>query len=114
MAMMRIVTAFLLLSAASAHLKVSSVFARNTTSVALQAELMALADECKCSFKGQCECYGATEFVNCISDACDSGKCDCGDHGFHFACEQMGAACQSIEMHCEKDRATCTGVTNPK
>eukprot|EP00747_Dinoflagellata_sp_TGD_P212507 gnl/TRDRNA2_/TRDRNA2_85590_c1_seq2.p1 gnl/TRDRNA2_/TRDRNA2_85590_c1~~gnl/TRDRNA2_/TRDRNA2_85590_c1_seq2.p1 ORF type:complete len:276 (-),score=93.50 gnl/TRDRNA2_/TRDRNA2_85590_c1_seq2:134-931(-) len=66
-----------------------------------------VADKCKCKFIGHCTCRQAMEFMDCISDACASGECDCHEMQFKHACQQMSDTCESVGLQCSKDKATC-------
>eukprot|EP00927_Polykrikos_kofoidii_P003774 TRINITY_DN1151_c0_g1_i3.p1 TRINITY_DN1151_c0_g1~~TRINITY_DN1151_c0_g1_i3.p1 ORF type:complete len:339 (-),score=50.41 TRINITY_DN1151_c0_g1_i3:138-1154(-) len=63
-------------------------------------------DSCSCEFRGICSCEAAIEFMDCITDKCNSGTCDCEATQFHHACESMAGTC-SMEMLCTEDKATC-------
>merc|ERR1719265_154996 len=66
------------------------------------------AQECKCSFKSVCTCEGSMDFMDCISDACESGACDCHAEQYNRACIDMAGACPSLNFECSQERAVCT------
>lgn len=74
----------------------------------LPSFLQKLSDECQCVFQGSCSCEAATEFMNCISNACQSGKCACGG-SYHFqqACQNMSDVCPGEGMQCTEEKSTC-------
>lgn len=89
------------------HEKASPV---NHTGIALPTMLANLGDQCKCVFKGSCTCEAAVEFMNCITNACSSGKCACtGDLYFVSACDSMSDVCPNVALQCTKNGATCMG-----
>eukprot|EP00747_Dinoflagellata_sp_TGD_P163188 gnl/TRDRNA2_/TRDRNA2_181602_c0_seq1.p3 gnl/TRDRNA2_/TRDRNA2_181602_c0~~gnl/TRDRNA2_/TRDRNA2_181602_c0_seq1.p3 ORF type:complete len:124 (-),score=36.60 gnl/TRDRNA2_/TRDRNA2_181602_c0_seq1:67-438(-) len=113
MAVLRVVVALAMLLGAAAHLKVSPIEARNTSAVVvLPAALEKLGMQCGCTFKGTCNCKGAIEFMDCISDMCASHRCDCKETTFQDGCKSMDNACQDISMECTKTKATC--VVSPE
>lgn len=78
-------------------------------SVALPAFLAHMASDCQCQFKSQCSCEATLGFMNCISDACSSGKCECMDNAhFMWACGNMSATCPNVGLQCTPDgKAFC-------
>jgi len=80
----------------------------NTTNFA--AVLATMANDCQCSFRGVCTCELELEFMNCIRDACASGKCACDGH-FMEACGQMSATCPQNNLQCSENKeVTCTSA----
>mmetsp|Transcript_16751 Transcript_16751/g.31087 ORF Transcript_16751/g.31087 Transcript_16751/m.31087 type:complete len:349 (-) Transcript_16751:181-1227(-) len=71
------------------------------------AGLAALAANCSCSFKGVCSCEEAMEFMKCIKDHCNSGKCMCEGHHFLDACQAMDTTCPKVGLVCSEEKATC-------
>eukprot|EP00747_Dinoflagellata_sp_TGD_P025786 gnl/TRDRNA2_/TRDRNA2_131488_c0_seq1.p1 gnl/TRDRNA2_/TRDRNA2_131488_c0~~gnl/TRDRNA2_/TRDRNA2_131488_c0_seq1.p1 ORF type:complete len:246 (+),score=74.43 gnl/TRDRNA2_/TRDRNA2_131488_c0_seq1:92-829(+) len=67
-----------------------------------------IGDKCKCKFIGHCTCRQAIQFMDCISDSCASGDCDCHAQQFQHSCFQMADTCNTLGMGCTEDRATCT------
>lgn len=85
----------------------STVDAPNST-VALPTFLMSLGNDCNCYFKGVCSCEASLEFMSCISDACTSGKCNCGgDNHYNWACGNMSATCPNVGLTCANGQASC-------
>mmetsp|Transcript_11979 Transcript_11979/g.18082 ORF Transcript_11979/g.18082 Transcript_11979/m.18082 type:complete len:337 (+) Transcript_11979:120-1130(+) len=66
-----------------------------------------LAHECSCHFQDICDCHQAMTFMNCVSEACSTGRCDCEDHEFLHACDRIGAFCNSLDISCSSGRAVC-------
>lgn len=78
--------------------------------------LATMASECKCVFDGVCTCENEMKFMNCVRDACASGKCTC--EGMHFldACSAMDSTCPEGGLQCSSDEASCLNgdvVTRP-
>jgi len=65
------------------------------------------AGKCQASFKGTCQCGGAVEFVNEVVSVCESDKCNCQEHHFEQACEQMATLCPGVGLNCTGGKATC-------
>eukprot|EP00747_Dinoflagellata_sp_TGD_P211247 gnl/TRDRNA2_/TRDRNA2_84451_c0_seq4.p1 gnl/TRDRNA2_/TRDRNA2_84451_c0~~gnl/TRDRNA2_/TRDRNA2_84451_c0_seq4.p1 ORF type:complete len:771 (+),score=215.04 gnl/TRDRNA2_/TRDRNA2_84451_c0_seq4:66-2378(+) len=85
------------------------VVAHNASDVVLPAALASLAKGCQCHFKGHCVCGAAQEFMQCISDHCASGMCDCGKNEYKKACLSFGDTCShSLTMDCSTTKFTCT------
>jgi len=80
---------------------------RMTTPVMPDSNASKNADICSCEFRGVCGCEAAIEFMDCVSAACNSGKCDCHETQFQHACTSIAGECSSLEMECESDRAAC-------
>jgi len=62
---------------------------------------------CSCQHKGVCSCQSTMEFMDCIANACSSGKCDCHELQFQHACVSMAAECPTLDMQCSKEKAFC-------
>jgi len=71
-------------------------------------------DPCACEFRGECTCQSSLEFMDCISNACASGGCDCHEHQYHNACVDMANTCVSLEFKCSSMQAVCAMTTNGK
>jgi len=71
-------------------------------------------DPCACEFRGECTCQSSLEFMDCISNACASGGCDCHEHQYHNACVDMANTCVSLEFKCSSMKAVCTMTTSEK
>jgi len=70
--------------------------------------LAKLADQCQCQFQGVCTCEGSMDFMDCISEACSAGKCDCHNQQYHKGCVDMAMTCPSLDFDCTSNRAVCT------
>merc|ERR1719316_1517982 len=88
--------------------KGSKAVARKVDGSHIPNALAVIGDKCKCKFIGHCTCRQAIQFMDCISDACASGECDCHEKQFQLSCFEMADTCSSIGMGCTEDRATCT------
>eukprot|EP00929_Paragymnodinium_shiwhaense_P021553 TRINITY_DN14020_c0_g2_i1.p1 TRINITY_DN14020_c0_g2~~TRINITY_DN14020_c0_g2_i1.p1 ORF type:complete len:831 (+),score=229.43 TRINITY_DN14020_c0_g2_i1:76-2568(+) len=77
----------------------SAMFSRlNATRLSYLREL---EDECQCTFEAKCTCGASVDFMQCIADACSSGKCDCqGHHAFQSACNDMDDLCPDVNLEC--------------
>lgn len=95
------------------HLRTSNHVVKEprATSNLTAAGLVALASNCSCSFRGVCSCEEAMEFMNCIKDHMNSGKCESGDHHFLNACHAMGTTCPKVGLVCSEDKASCPATT---
>jgi hypothetical protein len=62
---------------------------------------------CSCAFKNYCTCNAAMDFMNCISNSCMSGGCDCHELQYKHACLMMAETCGSLQMKCTVNKATC-------
>eukprot|EP00747_Dinoflagellata_sp_TGD_P207899 gnl/TRDRNA2_/TRDRNA2_81431_c0_seq4.p1 gnl/TRDRNA2_/TRDRNA2_81431_c0~~gnl/TRDRNA2_/TRDRNA2_81431_c0_seq4.p1 ORF type:complete len:687 (+),score=222.51 gnl/TRDRNA2_/TRDRNA2_81431_c0_seq4:159-2219(+) len=74
---------------------------------------------CSCAFKNYCTCNAAIEFMNCISNSCMSGGCDCHELQYKHACLMMADTCSSLNMKCEvlensTQKATCIDSIDAK
>lgn len=88
------------------HTQDKTVYSSNAT----QGSLLALGNSCRCFFSGLCSCVQALEFMKCISDACDSGACDCQKHHYFYACKTMSSECPSAGLKCAAEESTCKKV----
>jgi len=88
--------------------KGSKAVARKVENSEIPNSLAVIGDKCKCKFVGHCTCRQAIQFMDCISDACASGECDCHEKQFQLSCYEMADTCSSIGMGCTEDKATCT------
>jgi len=80
--------------------------AKNDTYTAMPGSAVA-AGPCACEFRGTCSCQATMDFMDCIADACASGKCDCNEQQYQHACYTMADECPSLDMQCSKERAVC-------
>jgi len=71
-------------------------------------------DPCACEFKAACTCQSSLEFMNCISNACATGECECHEHQYHNACVDMANTCASLDFKCASDKIVCTMETSKK
>merc|ERR1719310_1269842 len=71
-----------------------------------------LLDKCQCKFKDICSCDGAMEYMDCLADACDSGRCDCHELECHRGCVSMAQTCQGLDFECSSSKAVCTTYSN--
>lgn len=70
---------------------------------ALTATLLKAANECSCSFRTVCTCERTMEFMDCMAEACATGRCACDAQLYHAACTDVQAMCNvehSIDMQC--------------
>jgi len=74
------------------------------------------ASDCKCHFHGSCSCEQSMEFMDCIADACASGKCDCEPSQYRYACMDMSRVCTNLDFDCSHNRAVCASEVyyNPR
>eukprot|EP00747_Dinoflagellata_sp_TGD_P182935 gnl/TRDRNA2_/TRDRNA2_37509_c0_seq1.p1 gnl/TRDRNA2_/TRDRNA2_37509_c0~~gnl/TRDRNA2_/TRDRNA2_37509_c0_seq1.p1 ORF type:complete len:281 (+),score=82.32 gnl/TRDRNA2_/TRDRNA2_37509_c0_seq1:97-939(+) len=86
----------------------AKAFAQKDVTSEIPLALAVIGDKCKCKFIGHCTCRQAIQFMDCISDACASGECDCHKSQFQLSCHEMAGACSSIGLACTEDKATCT------
>jgi len=70
--------------------------------------LAKLAEQCQCQFQGICTCEGSMDFMDCISEACAAGTCDCHNQQYHKGCVDMAMTCPSLDFDCTSNRAVCT------
>jgi len=72
-------------------------------------ELAIMASDCQCHFSDTCSCEGSLTFMDCITRACNSGKCNCnGHHHFVDACQNMTETCPSVGLNCNQEKASCS------
>eukprot|EP00927_Polykrikos_kofoidii_P030240 TRINITY_DN2604_c1_g1_i1.p1 TRINITY_DN2604_c1_g1~~TRINITY_DN2604_c1_g1_i1.p1 ORF type:complete len:315 (+),score=47.03 TRINITY_DN2604_c1_g1_i1:76-1020(+) len=64
------------------------------------------SDKCSCEFHDLCSCEGIIQFMQCITDRCNSGTCACEETQFQHACISIAGTC-SVEMLCTAEKATC-------
>lgn len=77
--------------------------------------LAELANECNCVFAGVCSCESTMQFMNCVSAACSSGKCNClDDNHYMYACSNMSQACPDAGLQCTYGQATCVPPGAPQ
>merc|ERR1719171_762662 len=65
-------------------------------------------EECTCSFRGECTCKNSLVFLDCVSQACASGKCDCSESQYHNSCTNMAETCPELDFQCSADKAVCS------
>jgi len=65
------------------------------------------SDTCQCHFQAACTCDATMQFMDCIADACHSGKCDCHALQFKHACLVMSETCPKLTMECSPEKAVC-------
>lgn len=87
-------------------------FEKAMTKGKTQSGLKALADQCSCAFHDVCECDASLKFMQCISDACASSRCDCQAEQYHQSCLSIALTCPSLEFECSNDRAICRESTD--
>jgi hypothetical protein len=95
-------------SASAAKAKFQAAMTKGKMSGGLQA----LADKCSCSFHDVCECDASLKFMQCISDACASSRCDCQAEQYHQSCLSIALTCPSLYFECTNDRAICRESTD--
>mmetsp|Transcript_93583 Transcript_93583/g.171716 ORF Transcript_93583/g.171716 Transcript_93583/m.171716 type:complete len:344 (+) Transcript_93583:111-1142(+) len=102
-------------AAINAH-RAPALTSNSTRIGVLPTALAVMANECKCVFDGVCSCELELKFMNCIRDACASGKCSCDAHHFLGACQAMAATCPEGGLQCSEHTASCVNgaaVTRP-
>lgn len=65
-------------------------------------------DECTCEFQDTCSCSAALMFIDCVSNACSSGKCECHPNQYLDSCEQMAGMCTNLHFQCSASGVKCT------
>lgn len=68
-------------------------------------------DECTCAFTDTCSCVAALEFVDCVSAACSSGRCDCTPDQYIESCHDMSRSCKELDFKCTKEGVECAANT---
>eukprot|EP00747_Dinoflagellata_sp_TGD_P164700 gnl/TRDRNA2_/TRDRNA2_184987_c0_seq1.p2 gnl/TRDRNA2_/TRDRNA2_184987_c0~~gnl/TRDRNA2_/TRDRNA2_184987_c0_seq1.p2 ORF type:complete len:130 (-),score=27.26 gnl/TRDRNA2_/TRDRNA2_184987_c0_seq1:113-502(-) len=116
MAQLRVAVALSLLVACStARVAQKSQFRlhqhRNASAVVLSHDISELAADCKCMYKGDCNCRAAVWFMECMHDACSGGACPCPENHFEQTCQDWHFACdgeEGMEITCTKKGMTCS------
>lgn len=65
-------------------------------------------DMCTCNFQRPCTCKDAMLFLDCVSKACGSGKCDCDGGQYLNTCSAMGQTCPDLDFKCSSNKAVCS------
>lgn len=74
--------------------------------------LKALGDKCSCNFHDVCDCDATLKFMQCISDACASSRCDCQKEQYEESCLNIALTCPSLEYECDITKAVCRESTD--
>jgi len=70
--------------------------------------LLRTDDPCTCMLTDEvCSCGEAMRLMNCIVDACTSGKCACEPYTLHDTCVSVAGTCSALDIRCKQEKAEC-------
>lgn len=65
-------------------------------------------DPCTCQLSDEvCSCSESMRLMDCIVDACTSGKCSCEPYTLHDTCVSVAGTCSSLDIRCSQEKAEC-------